>query len=64
MKIKIKSQGCAAWAIMLFWAMMPICWVVNLVKLMGCDFDAPYKEEFVHAIGLFCFPLSMVTAWM
>jgi hypothetical protein len=29
-----------------------ISWVVNVVKLVQCDFDSPYKEEAVRGIGL------------
>lgn len=37
-------------------------WIVNLVKLIKCDFEAPYKGEIVHAIGLI--PVaSVVTVW-
>lgn len=38
------------------------CWIVNLVKLVECDFEAPYKNEAIHAIGLI--PVaSVVTVW-
>jgi hypothetical protein len=29
-----------------------ISWVVNVVKLVQCDFDNPYKEEVLRGIGL------------
>lgn len=45
-----------------FWLYMGGAWIVNLVKLLSCDFDAPYKEEFVHAIGMIP-GVSMVTCW-
>jgi hypothetical protein len=38
------------------------CWIVNLVKLCRCDFEAPYKEEVLHLIGLIP-GVSIVTAW-
>jgi hypothetical protein len=38
-------------------------WIKNLIKLSDCDFDAPYKAEVIHAIGLFP-PVGMVTGWI
>jgi predicted secreted protein len=38
------------------------CWVGNIVKLARCDFEAPYKGEVIHAIGLIG-PASIVTFW-
>jgi hypothetical protein len=46
----------------LFYIFMAVCWVVNLIKLIGCDFASPWKDEVIHAIGLFHFA-SIVTAW-
>ena len=37
-------------------------WCVNLYKLINCDFEAPYKGEIVHAIGLIP-PAALVTVW-
>jgi hypothetical protein len=28
------------------------CWVWNLVTLVNLDFEAPYKAEIVHGVGL------------
>ncbi len=37
-------------------------WVLNIYKLTHCDFEAPYKAEVLHGVGLF--PLvGMVTGW-
>lgn len=38
-------------------------WVKNLIKLSDCDFEAPYKAEIIHAVGLFP-PVGMVTGWL
>ncbi len=38
-------------------------WVKNLIKLTECDFQAPYKAEIVHCIGLVP-PIGMVTGWL
>jgi hypothetical protein len=37
-------------------------WIVNIVKLVNCDFDAPYKQEIIHAIGLIP-GVSIITCW-
>ena len=41
-----------------------ISYSVNLYKFIGCDFNAPYKGEVFHAIGVFVPPLSVATAWV
>lgn len=38
-------------------------WIVNLVKLFQCDFEASYKEEIIHLIGVIIAPSSMITVW-
>ena len=38
-------------------------WVKNIIKLSDCDFEAPYKAEVIHAIGLIP-PVGMVTGWL
>lgn len=49
-------------AVFIFYVYMGVAWIVNFVKLLSCDFDAPYKEEFIHAIGMIP-GVSMVTCW-
>jgi len=44
------------------WLFNIISYIVNVVKLIDCDFESPYKEEFIHAIGLIP-GLSMFTCW-
>jgi len=47
----------------LIWLYFVVCWIVNLVKLLNCDFEGPsWKEEIIHAIGLIG-PAAGVTAW-
>lgn len=41
-----------------------VSYIMNIVKIIGCDFEASYKEEIIHAIGIFVPPLSMITAWI
>ena len=48
----------------LLWLFFAVCWIVNLVKLLRCDFDAPYREEIIHAIGLVVAPASIITCWL
>lgn len=38
-------------------------WVKNLIKLTECDFEAPYKAEVIHYIGIVP-PVGMVTGWL
>ena len=38
-------------------------WVKNIIKLADCDFQAPYKCEVIHTVGLIP-PVGMVTGWL
>lgn len=38
-------------------------WVKNLIKLTECDFEAPYKAEIIHAVGILP-PVGMITGWL
>jgi len=38
-------------------------WFTNLYKLVNCDWEAPYKDEVVHGIGVPIAPVSFVTCW-
>jgi hypothetical protein len=38
-------------------------WIKNIIKLADCDFEAPYKAEVVHTIGILP-PVGMVTGWL
>lgn len=42
---------------------MFISWIINAIQLFNCDFESPYKEEFIKTIGVFVFPLSRITVW-
>ena len=44
-------------------AVVAIGWVKNVIKLANCDFEAPYKCEVIHAVGLIP-PVGMVTGWL
>lgn len=41
-----------------------ISWVVNAYQFFTCDFNAPYKEEIVHGLGLIIPYLSTITVWI
>lgn len=58
----ITGLGGAAFAI-LMWVYIAVCYIVNIVQLFKCDFEPSYKDEIIHAIGLFVPPLSGVTVW-
>ena len=38
-------------------------WVVNAYKFAHCDFEAAYKCEVIHGIGIFIAPAAWVTVW-
>lgn len=38
-------------------------WVKNIIKLSSCDFEAPYKAEVIHGIGIIP-PVGMITGWL
>ena len=38
-------------------------WVKNLIKLTECDFEAPYKAEVIHIVGLVP-PVGAITGWL
>ena len=38
-------------------------WVKNIIKLSNCDFEAPYKAEIIHGVGLIP-PIGMITGWL
>ena len=39
-------------------------WVKNIIKLSNCDFEAPYKAEVIHSIGVVVIPVGMITGWI
>jgi hypothetical protein len=40
-----------------------LAWIINIVKLLNCDFTGPvWKEEVIHAVGLIP-GVSMITCW-
>jgi hypothetical protein len=49
--------------LLLFMLFMSATWWYNGYKLTQCDFDALYKCEAIHGLGLFAAPASVVTVW-
>lgn len=54
---KLYSAGC------LIYAFFIICWIVNLVQFLKCDFEAPYREEIIKLVGIIIAPVSAITVW-
>ena len=42
---------------------MIVGWSKNIVKLSECDFEAPYKCEVIHGIGVIPF-IGAGTGWL
>lgn len=49
--------------VMIFHIIYFITWVINLVQFLRCDFEAGWKEEIVHALGIFIPYTSFITVW-
>ena len=62
-KVKNMSNGCAFLSILVA-TYGVVSWVVNLVKLINCDWvlSESIKHEVIHAIGLIP-GASMITCW-
>ena len=37
---------------------------LNIVKLFGCDFEAPYKAEVIRIIGIPVAPVGMIAGYL
>ena len=44
-------------------AILATPWIWNAVKLLDCDFEADYKCEAIHGIGVVMPPASWITVW-
>lgn len=38
-------------------------WILNLVKFLHCDFQAPYKAEVIYGAGIIT-PIGTITGWI
>ena len=43
--------------------LMMVAYVVNFIKFIDNDFEAPYKSEIVNGIGVFLPPAASITVW-
>lgn len=41
-----------------------IGYVANIVKLCKCDFETPFKAEVIRGIGVFVFPVGVITGYL
>jgi len=62
-----QASGCFIYVISL-WGYMAISWIVNLIKLVNCnfagtDFGGIQKQEIIHLVGLIP-PINCVTCWL
>ena len=39
-------------------------YTMNIVKLIGCDFEAPYKSETIRSVGVLVPFVGVVTGYM
>lgn len=39
-------------------------WIMNISKLIDCDFEPSYKSEIIRGVGIFVAPIGMVTGFM
>jgi hypothetical protein len=66
MEIKFKNTGGGIIILSFFivvFLVASVGWVKNIIKFADCDFEAPYRCETVHALGLFP-PVGMITGWL
>lgn len=41
-----------------------IGWVVNVVKFVKSDFEAPYKSEMLRGVGIFVAPMGSIVGYL
>ena len=49
--------------ILVIWLLAIVGYVLNIVKLVQCDFKSPYKAEVIHGVGVIT-PISIVTGYL
>lgn len=61
----IRNAGCGA--IIFYILLLVFCvwgYVANIVKFAKCDFEAPYKSEVLHGIGIFVPPMGVIMGYI
>ena len=48
---------------LLLLVLLAMPWVYNGYKLTNCDFEADYKCEVIHGVGVVLPPTSWITVW-
>ena len=41
-----------------------LTWLINLMRFIHCDFEAPFWEEIIHGLGIILPPVAWFTAWI
>lgn len=60
----IEKMGCGLIILWIFVLIFGgIGWVMNVVKLVKLDFQAPYKAEIIRTVGLFPV-VGAITGWI
>ena len=49
--------------IIFLWLAWACTWLTNVYEVTQCDFDAPYKCEVIHTVGIVIPPASIITVW-
>lgn len=44
--------------------LVPLGWGWNIYKLTECDFKEPFKAEVIRGVGIFVFPVGVVTGYL
>jgi hypothetical protein len=39
-------------------------WWMNIVAIMDCDFETPFKAETIRIVGIFVAPVGCVAGWV
>jgi hypothetical protein len=46
-----------------FLSIFLVPWVLNISKLIDCDFKPSYRCEIIHSVGVFIPPAAVITIW-
>lgn len=63
LNIKVKGHASVVLIVVLILLVIATGWVKNIIKLSECDFESPYKAEFIHTAGLVP-PVGAITGWI
>ena len=63
MKNKIRKAGNSEGCAIIFYLVLFICWVINIIGFFSCDFEAPVKREVIKGVGVVLPIFSPITMW-